>query len=539
MLNAMFKTALQHHQRGEIKKAEELYRRILHNEPNNADVLHLLGILLAQRGKFTEAQQLIAKAIELQPNSPSFHNSMGNVLKNLGKLNKAIGYYQKALDLQPNYAVAHNNLGNILLQQGKLKQASKHYQQAIQIQPNYADAHYNLAVISLKQNDIAEAMKHLDKTLQLQPDHTEAHNQMAQLFHQQGDLEKAIYHYKECLKLDPFNATLFHNLGAIFLERGEPTAALKYFLRLLQIAPDFDTYYNLGVIYMYLGRADDAIQYFQEALKKDPNHFASHSNLGSIYLKAGDYKNAIHHYRQALKLQPNNKEIAYILNAIDQKKVPKAAPKEYIQSLFDQYAAYFDKHLIEVLHYKVPELLYESIEQVTEIKGHSWDILDLGCGTGLCGEKFRPLAKKLIGIDLSEKMVDVAREKNIYDELHVSDVHHELQKQHNLDLIIAGDTFVYIGDLAKTFSDCKNALKKSGLLAFTIEKTSQYPYELQKSARFAHSKKYIEELAKLNNFKILRCDNIVLRKQRNKSVEGYLYVLQRGNIVLSKGYFCC
>ncbi len=521
----MFKTALQHHQKGEIQKAEELYRRILRNEPDNADVLHLLGILLAQRGKFSEAQKLIAKAIELQPNSPSFHNSMGNTLKNLGKLDKAIDYYQKALDLQSNYAVAHNNLGNVLLQQGKLKQASKHYRQAIQIQPNYADAHYNLAIILLKQNNVAEAMKHLDKTLQLQPDHTETHNQKAQLLHQQGDLDKAIYHYKECLKLDPCNAAVFHNLGAIFLEQGEPAAALKYFLRLLQIAPDFDTYYNLGVIYMYLGRPNDAIQYFQEALKKDPNHFASHNNLGSIYLKAEDYKNAAWHYRQALKLQPDNKEITYILNAIDQKKIPKTAPKEYIQSLFDQYAAYFDKHLIEILHYKVPELLYKSIEQETKIKKHSWNILDLGCGTGLCGEKFRPIAKKLIGIDLSEKMIEVAKRKNIYDELHVSDIHQALQKQQDLDLIIAGDTFVYIGDLAKTFSDCKNALRESGLLAFTIEKTTQYPYELQKSARFAHGKKYIEELAKQNNFKIQQCNNIVLRKQRNKSIEGYLYVL--------------
>jgi len=450
---------------------------------------------------------------------------MGNVLKSLGKLNKAIDYYQKALDLQPNYAVAHNNLGNTLLQQGKLKQASKHYQQAIQIQPNYADAHYNLAIILLKRNDITGATEYLNKTLQLQPDHTEAHNQMAQLLHQQGNFDKAIYHYKECLKLDPYNTTVFHNLGAIFLEQGEPAAALKYFLRLLQIAPNFDTYFNLGVIYMYLGRANDAIQYFQEALKKDPNHFASYSNLGSIYLKAGDYKNAARHYRQALKLHQNNREIAYILNAIDQRKIPKTAPKEYIQSLFDQYAAYFDKHLVEVLHYKVPELLYKSIEQVTEIKKHSWNILDLGCGTGLCGEKFRSLAKKLIGVDLSEKMVEVARQKNIYDELHVSDIHHALQKQHNLDLIIAGDTFVYIGDLAKTFSDCKNTLKKSGLFVFTVEKTSHYPYKLQKSARFAHSEKYIEELAKQNNFKILRCDNVVLRKQKNKSVEGYLYVL--------------
>jgi predicted TPR repeat methyltransferase len=519
----MLKTALKHHQVGEAEEAEKLYRQLLEQDPNNTDVLHLLGILLAQRGEFLAAQKFIEKAIKLEPNSPSFYNSLGNVQKNLGNLNKAVLCYQKALNIDPNYAVAHNSLANIFLQQKKLNKALEHYNKALKLQPNYADAHYNLALILLKQDKIKEALQHLDEVLHLEPDHSEAHNQKAQLLHQEGRLDQAIYHYKECLKQDPVNIEAFHNLGIIFLERREPAVALKYFLRLLQLAPDFDTYYNLGVIYMDLGRTNDAIQYFNAALNKNPNHIATYINLGAIYLKAEDYIKAAEHYQRVLKLQPNNKEIAYILNAISQKQIPERAPKEYIQSLFDQYAPYFDKHLTEALDYKVPELLYKAV--TAETKKVELNILDLGCGTGLVGEKFRPIAKKLIGVDIAEKMIAVAKQKNIYDKLDIIDLYKALQKYHGLDLIIAADTFVYIGKLDKIFYASKNALSSNGLFAFTTEKTEKYPYELQKSARFAHHNKYITELAKKNNFRVLRSDNIILRKQKNKSVEGYLYIL--------------
>lgn len=518
----MLKTALKHHQAGEAEQAEKLYRQLLEQEPNNTDALHLLGILLAQRGKFLEAQKYIEKAIKLEPNSPSFYNSLGNVYKHLGNLNKAVSCYRKALKIDPDYAVAHNSLANVFFKQGKLDKASEHYNKALKLQPKYTDAHYNLALILLKQHKTKEALQHLDEVLRLEPDHAEAHNQKAQLLHQQGQLGQAIYHYQECLKQDPVNIEVFHNLGAIFLERRDPAAALKYFLRLLQLAPDFDTYYNLGVIYMDLGRTNDAIQYFNEALNKDPDHIATHVNLGAIYLKSENYIKAAEHYQKVLKSQPNNKESAYILSAINQEHVPEQAPKEYIQSLFDQYAPYFDKHLIEALDYQVPELLYKAI--VNETEKTDLNILDLGCGTGLAGEKFRPIAKKLIGVDIAGQMIAAAKQKNIYDELYIADLYKILQKYHNLDLIIAADTFVYIGKLDKIFIACKKALASNGLFAFTTEKTDKYPYELQKSARFAHHHKYITELAEKNNFKILRGDNIIMRKQKNKSIEGYLYI---------------
>ena len=43
-------TAVQHHQDGRVEEAEALYRQVLTNEPDNAEALHLLGVLLLQQG---------------------------------------------------------------------------------------------------------------------------------------------------------------------------------------------------------------------------------------------------------------------------------------------------------------------------------------------------------------------------------------------------------------------------------------------------------------------------------------------------------
>lgn len=47
----------------------------------------------------------------------------------------------------------------------------------------------------------------------------------------------------------------------------------------------------------------------------------------------------------------------------------------------------------------------------------SLDILDLGCGTGLIGSWFKDYARKLVGVDVSPTMLDMATKKGCYHEL--------------------------------------------------------------------------------------------------------------------------
>ena len=194
--------------------------------------------------------------------------------------------------------------------------------------------------------------------------------------------------------------------------------------------------------------------------------------------------------------------------------------------MFDQYASYYDKHLTESLKYRVPQRLHEEIYQIIKDENKiEWFTLDLGCGTGLCGELFKEFSTRLIGIDISQEMVSAAQTKNIYDQLLVADIEHGLKEYREVDLILAADVFTYIGELNGIFSEVKRALKKTGLFAFSVEKTDKIPFELQPTIRYAHSRAYLESLIEKHQFKIIKFDETVLRMQKDAPIHGYLVIL--------------
>jgi len=559
MTDHAYLEALELHQTGHLEEAEHAYKWILKSDPRNADVLHLMSILYAQQHEFVLAQDYMRQALAEKPDSASYNNSMGNILKNLEDYATAIKYFKEALRLEPNYAVAHNNIANVFYKLKDLKAAKKHYARAVHINPKYADAHYNLALVLQHLGEIAEAEQHFLTTIQLQPKHTNALYRLAFLLQTRNDLGQAARYYQKALRIDPKDAGSHHNLGAIlvskkkyaaaiahfkkalllqpdnlealnnlgsiYLLQKNPTLALKYFFILAQKTHDYNAYFNLGVIYMDLGRIDDAIIYLTEALKIKPGDFAAYSNLGSIFLRREDYVNAQACYEKALALKPDNQEIIYLLAAITEQQEPTTAPREYVESLFDQYASYYEKHL-SFLGYKVPELLFAAVSNYTNLAERKLNILDLGCGPGTVGVTFKAITNKIIGVDLSEKMLDLAQQKGIYSELKHLSIEDALEFYHDLDLVIAADVLVYLGDLTNIFAKAKQSLVKDGVFAFTVEKIATYPYILQRTARFAHSLQYINELIKKNGFSLLRCDEIVLRAHQKTIIEGYLFLLK-------------
>jgi predicted TPR repeat methyltransferase len=562
MDDTSYEAALDKHQAGNLDAAEKLYRDILKITPQNAAVLHLLGILLTQKREFLNAYHFVEQALKIDPKSSSLHSSMGSILKNLNKYEDAILQYKQALQLNPTSPAIHNNIGNILYQLGRLQEAKEYYYEAIRLKPQYVDAYCNLSLILTKQNLTQEATTHLETAIQLQPNYDLPHQQLAHLLQLQGKPDKAAYHYQIALKnndsnilahhnfgviltneekyeeaishfkkvlyLKPQHVEALHNLGLVFLLRKKLAEALPYFLKLASLTKDFDVYYNIGVIYMDLSRFDDAIIYFDEAIKIRPDDFSVYVNLATIYLRRQNFIKAEKYYNQAHRLQPDNQEISYVLAALQQKDDLQKAPAEYIQRLFDQYAPYFEQHL-KLLNYQVPEYLFDTVRNIVDPKGRGCflKILDLGCGTGMCGSKFKPIAQELIGVDLSIKMLEIAKQKNIYDDLKNITIEEAVTKFSDIDLIIAAESLVYFGTLEKIFTGCYDTLKPGGIFAFTIEKTDQYPYALQRSARFAHMTEYIKQIAFKNGFIILKSNEITLRKHYETVIKGFIFVIQK------------
>ena len=149
--------------------------------------------------------------------------------------------------------------------------------------------------------------------------------------------------------------------------------------------------------------------------------------------------------------------------------------------------------------------------------------IDLGCGTGLSGQVFRPICKQLVGIDLSPKMIEIAKGKNIYDTVENNEISIYLeQSSEKYDLFIATDLLIYIGDLKMLFSNISKASNRKGIFVFSTELVQEVDYSLTTQGRYAHSENYIRKLAQQNKFNILNIVNTAIRTE----ISGQLFIIQ-------------
>lgn len=469
--------------------------------PNALEALQFSGFLYAQEKNWEQALFLFKKALKLASSEVSNHINISNIYVSLGNFQTAITHLREALRLDPFHAEAYNNLGRLFYKEGRVPDAIPYFEKALRIDPNYTEAHYNLAHAFSKQNQFLKAINHYQEVLRLSPEHPTTHLNLGILYHAEGQFLEAIPHLTKATIYDEKNCD-----------------ALKL----------------LGDAYLNAGKTNEAIETFEKALVLIPKLSIAHHNLAILYLRKSDNEKALLHFTKALNLDPANETAKHMINALTGNTMETSAPPEYIAQLFDQYANYYNLHLRQKLDYQAHVLLRNAVGKCLQSNPKTGRVLDLGCGTGLCGVVFRDLARELIGVDLSSNMIAEAKTLDTYEKLIVADIHPYLA-QTNLepfDLIIAGDVLVYSGDLNSLFSNVAKNLNANGFFAFTIESlpegTSQPPketFQLQPSGRFAHASAYIHQLAKANHLKIVQEEAVIIRKQEGNPIGGRLYVL--------------
>jgi predicted O-linked N-acetylglucosamine transferase (SPINDLY family) len=272
--------AIQHHQAGRLQAAEQIYRQVLQAEPDQADAIHLLGVIAHQLGQHEIAVQHIRRAIALQGNVADFHNNLGEPYRALHRIPEAVACFRRALELKPDFAVAHNNLGVAFWEQGKLDEAVACYRRALQSNPDYAEAHYNLGGVLRDQGKPDEAVACCLQALRLRPDYAEAHNNLGNAWKDQGKLDEAVACYHRALALKPDYAEAHNNLGGALKDQGKLDEAVACYHRALALKPEnAEIHSNLGNALKDQGKLDEAVACCRRALALKPNYAAAHSNL--------------------------------------------------------------------------------------------------------------------------------------------------------------------------------------------------------------------------------------------------------------------
>jgi predicted TPR repeat methyltransferase len=264
-----------------------------------------------------------------------------------------------------------------------------------------------------------------------------------------------------------------------------------------------------------------AIAEFQCALRLDPGLTRARELIALAWLKAGEADKAL---EQLHGLDHPPAGMIAACEAI--KRAPRSDPG-YVRHLFDQFSTDYDQRMIGQLAYAAPQILIGLAHMVMPGRDQL-SILDLGCGTGLSGLAFKPLAARLDGVDLSPAMIAKARARAIYDHLEVGDLETVLAADGPFyDVILAADTLVYLGDLKPVFVSAHARLAAGGYYLFTVEKADGEGFELGPKRRWRHSEAYLRRLAQATGFEVAGLVAAEPRREANQPVEGFAVALSR------------
>jgi predicted TPR repeat methyltransferase len=392
--------------------------------------------------------------------------------------------------------------------------------------PGQAEASYRQGAVHFDRGEMDSAVACFEKALALAPAHAAACLHLADALMEAHVYDRALATYRRALTLRCPFPEAHHNLAAALLHLGDAAGAVEECRRALGERPGNALALNtLGVALEKLDRFDEAIAAFQQALSIRPHYAKAHYNLGNVLDRVGRTDEAKKAYHAALALNPNLEEARYDLAALGEGPPPPATPRPYLMRLFDTYAVSFDQHLVEALDYHVPEMLYAAVMAVQPSK--DLDVIDLGCGTGLVGKLFRGMARRLTGVDVSPGMIRQAERRQVYDQLVLEDVVRYLNaRRQSCDVVLAGDLFIYLGDLAEVFAAVARLLTPGGLFAFSLETTAAADYVLQPNRRYAQSWSYIQRLSGNHGLEVLAADPVKLRRDAGSDAQGLIVVLR-------------
>jgi predicted TPR repeat methyltransferase len=264
--------------------------------------------------------------------------------------------------------------------------------------------------------------------------------------------------------------------------------------------------------------------------KIDEEALAEAYNRALELEKAGDIDAAVKAYEEVLLIDPEDHGGAAVrIAAMGRGETPPKAPDAYVETLFDQHAEAFEDILVEQLGYAVPMMVRQRL-QTLEL-GPFKRMLDLGCGTGLTGESLRDMAEDITGLDLSENMVEIAHDKEVYETLYVAEVEDYLEDNddESFDLITATDVLPYLGALEPLFFGAAENLDAGGIFVFSSETLSDETlagrsYMVGPHQRFAHSIAYVEERLNATGFEVLEITDINVRMQDGNPTPGHLVI---------------
>ncbi|MBL8316477.1 MAG: tetratricopeptide repeat protein [Rubrivivax sp.] len=440
------------------------------------------------------------------------------------------------MKLRPRKAgEAGANLGDLLAQAIDLVRSSRHAEAdraltaILRHWPEQPDALHFLGVLRHGQGRVEEALALVRRALEQAPDHGPMWSNLGNILLGAGRIDQAVEAYERSLQLtgdQPEAASPLNNLSTIYRKQGRLADAEAACRKAVNLVPDFaEGWYNLSLVLMDRGAVEEGVLASSRAIALWPSHLQARDQVIRALVLLGERDRAAALYREWLAEDPGNPVARHQLAACLGEQVPERASNAYVEQVFDAFAGSFDSKL-EMLHYRAPGLVARALGEAAGEPRAALDIVDAGCGTGLCGPLVKPWARFLAGCDLSEGMLRCAVPRQVYDKLHKAELVHYLDTQPDrFEAIISADTLCYFGDLHAAMAASSRCLRPGGWVVFTVEALPEgapEPHVLQSNGRYAHSQEHLVETIAAAGLRILAVQGEVLRHEAGRPVAGWL-----------------
>jgi predicted TPR repeat methyltransferase len=438
-------------------------------------------------------------------------------------------------------------------QEGNFEQAARIFTALVGGAPHLALSwnHHAMALISLGRHE--EAANALRRSVEIDPGQSQAWTSLAGALAQLGRFEEAEPACRAALALGGEAGAAWQVIAMARTAQDNFLAAAEAFARAIELdGPSASLCANLGAALLKCGRFADAdaalaaASAFEDAtpaiaeakqlsglmtaaLAGDPGAAPetpdAHFKTALLLLDAGGERAAAARIGEGwARLRPENIEAQHLRDAMSARAVARQ-PAALVAQQFDALAESFEEHLVARLGYNGPAQLRALLAACGEAEA-SLDILDLGCGTGLCADALAPHARRLVGVDLSGAMLAKARARGLYQALEQRDLLDALAAPDTgWDMIVAFDTFPYLGALEETFAAAAQVLRPGGWFIFSTEHAEGDSYRLRGNGRFAHGADYVTALA-AGRFEIVRRHTALLRREAGRTVDGGYYLLR-------------
>lgn len=284
------------------------------------------------------------------------------------------------------------------------------------------------------------------------------------------------------------------------------------------------------------GDAQSAVTMLEAALVAAAPESGVWSMLGQAYHRLGLIERAGEAYSRASALEPDNAYLRHLAIAAGASPAEDdRASEQYVTEVFDSFAARFETSLFS-LGYRIPGVMLRIIEaylpDVAQGRSRLGDVLDLGCGTGLMGVVLHDLVGgRLVGVDLSPRMLEATHAKGIYTELRGADVLAALRADETrYAVILMADLLCYFGALEEVLTAARLHLAPGGCLLFSIEAGEPgTSWVLTRNARYQQSAEYVRAVLSQTGLVPIDFREEVLRFENGEPVRGYIVLAAPGH----------